>query len=80
MTRTTRRGEGSIPSRGAFCVVAQLVEPWTVNPLVAGSSPARTALGVWQNQKLHPAFNRNYVGAIPTAPTLCRGSLEFSNN
>ncbi len=36
---------------------------------VEGSSPSASAAGVWQNQKLHPAFNRNYVGAIPTAPT-----------
>ena len=34
----------------------------------------KALLGVWQNQELHPAFNRNNVGAIPTAPTFLCGS------
>ena len=54
--------------------VAQLVEPWIVIPVVAGSNPViHPTFGAWRSLVAHLVWDQGVGGSNPLAPT----SLEM---
>eukprot|EP01016_Furgasonia_blochmanni_P008554 TRINITY_DN13489_c0_g1_i1.p2 TRINITY_DN13489_c0_g1~~TRINITY_DN13489_c0_g1_i1.p2 ORF type:complete len:236 (-),score=-51.89 TRINITY_DN13489_c0_g1_i1:129-836(-) len=72
---------GSLVRRTYLMVdVAQLVEPWIVIPVVAGSNPViHPNFGAQHSLVVHLVWDQGVVGSNPTAPTIFKIVQAFQN-